>query len=184
MRASFNPLVFTRDVMAQDPSVSRGVLGRRAKLAIAVEDGTSHLEHTKSLPQQGELLRDTPGSTSARVWAMTVGNVSSTTTRFILNAGSDTLPYRSNLSLWGRGVPHRCSLCGEDQTLLHVLNQCWVSLELRRFSHRHDAVPTVINKLIRDHLTPSQQMTADLPRSSYQYPQLIGCTDARPDIVV
>ena len=54
MRASLKPLVFTRD--AQDPGVSRGVLGRRAKLAIAAEDGTSHLEHAKSLPRQDELL--------------------------------------------------------------------------------------------------------------------------------
>jgi len=160
------------------------VLGRRAKLAIAAEDGISRLEHAKSLPRQGELLRDTPDSTSARVWAMAVGNVSSATTKFILNAASDTLPHRSNLSLWGRGVPRWCPLCGEDQTLLHVLNQCRVSLELRRFSHRHDAVLTVINKLVRDHLTPSQQMTADLPGSSYQYPQHVGCTDARPDIMV
>ena len=115
---------------------------------------------------------------------MAVGNISSATTKFILNAASDTLPHRSNLSLWGRSVPRWCPLCGEDQTLLHVLNQCQVSLELRRFSHRHDAVLTVINKLVRDHLTPSQQMTANLPGSSYQYPQHIGCTDARPDIVV
>ena len=168
MRANFKPLVFTRNVMAQDPSMSRGVLGRRAKLAIASEEGTSHLEHAKSLCQQGELLRDTPDSTSARVCAMTVRNVSSATTKYILNAASDTLPHRSNLSFGGKGIPCRCPLCGEDQTLLHVLNQCRVSLELRRFSHRHDAVLIVINKLIRDHLTPSQQMTAHLPGSSYQ----------------
>ena len=40
-RASFRPI--TRDIMAQDLGVSRGVLGRRAKLLLTAEDSASHL---------------------------------------------------------------------------------------------------------------------------------------------
>ena len=183
-RASFRPMVLTRDIMAQDPGVSRGVLGKRAKLLLTAEDSASRLKHAKSLPQQGELLRDTPDAASARIWSAAVENLSSAATKFILNAASDTLPHNSNLSLWGRGVPRGCPLCGQQQTLHHVLNHCPVALDLRRFSHRHDAVLTAIAELVGAHLAPPQQMIVDLPGYTYHYPPNIGCTDARPDIVV
>ena len=111
-------------------------------------------------------------------------NLSSAATKFTLNAASDTLPHNSNLSLWGRGVPRGCPLCGQQKTLHHILNHCPVALDLRRFSHRHDAVLTAIAELVRAHLAPPQQMIADLPGYTYHYPPNIGCTDARPDIVV
>ena len=166
-RTSFRPLVLVRDIMAQDPGVSRSVLGKRAKLLVAEEESAAHLEHAKSLPQQGELLRDTPDQAAAKVWSVAVGNLSSSATKFILNAACDTLPHNSNLSLWGRGVPSGCPLCGQKQTLLHILNHCPVALELRRFNHRHDAVLIVISELVRANLTPSQQIITDLPGSTY-----------------
>ena len=167
-RISFRPLVLVRDIMAQDLGVHQSVLGKRAT----------------QRSQQGELLRDTPDQAAAKVWSLAVGNLSSSATKFILNAACDTLPHNSNLSLWGRGVPSGCPLCGQKQTLLHILNHCPVALELMRFNHRHDAVLIVISELVRANLTPSQEMIADLPGSTYQYPQHISCTDARPDIVV
>ena len=170
--------------MAQDPGVCRSVLGKRAKLLVAEEESAAHLEHAKSLPQQGELLRDTPDQAAAKVWSVAVGYLSSSATKFILNAACDSLPHNSNLSLWGRGVPSGCPLCSQKQTRLHILNHCPVVLELRRFNHRHDAVLIVISELVRANLTPSQQMITDLPGSTYQYPQYIICTDARPDIAV
>ena len=90
-----------------------------------------------------------------------------------------------NLSLWGRAtVSSDCKLCGQQQTLLHVLNHCPVALELRRFNHRHDAVLTVIASFVRAHLAPSQEAIVDLPGEHYKYPQHIGVMDSRPDIVV
>ena len=168
-RASFRPMVLTRDIMAQDLGESRDVLGRRAKLLLTAEDSASSLKHAKSLPQQGELLRDTPDAASARIWSAAVENLSSAVTKFILNAASDTLPHNSNLSLWGR-VPRVCPLCGQQQTLHHVLNHCPVALDLTRFSHRHDAVLTAIPELVRAHLTPPQQMIIDL--NDYRPPWL------------
>ena len=154
--------------MAQDPEASRGVLGRRTKLLLTAEDSASHLKHAKSLPQQG------------------VGNLSSAATKFILNAASDTLPHNSNLSLWERGVPRGCPLCGQQQTLHHILNHCPVALDIRRFmiSHRHNAVLTAIAELVAAHLAPPQQMIVDLPGYTYHYPPNISCTDTRPYIVV
>ena len=98
-RASFRPMVLARDIMAQDPGASRGVLGRRAKLLLTAEDSASRLKHAKSLPQHGELLRDTPDAASARIWSAAVENLSSAVIKLILNAASDTLPHNSNLNL-------------------------------------------------------------------------------------
>ena len=167
--------------MAQDPGASRGVLGRRAKLLLTVEDSASRLKHAKSLPQQGELLRDTPDAASARIWSAAVEHLSSAATKFILNAASDTLPYNSNLSLWGRGVPRGCPLCGQQQTLHHALNHCPVALDLRRFSHRHNAVLTAIAELVRAHATDVRRIVVGVAREVYNH--LLGrCEALTPDL--
>ena len=121
--------------MAQDPGVSRGVLRRRVRLLLAADDSESRLKHAKNRPRQGELLRDTPDSAAAKVWSLAVDNLTSTSLKFILNAASDTLPHNCNLKLLGRRVSSACSLCGQHQTLHHVLNNCPMALELRRCSH-------------------------------------------------
>ena len=102
---------------------------------VAAVDSETRVEHAKNLPHQGELLWDTPDSVDAKVWSLAVGNLTSTSMKFILNAASDTLPHNCDLKLWGRRVSSVCPLCGQHQTLLHVLNNCPVALELRRYSH-------------------------------------------------
>ena len=81
-------------------------------------------------------------------------------------------------------MSRNCKLCGQHQTLLHVLNHCPVALQLRRFNRRHDAVLTVIADLIRAHKSPSQNLIIDVPGMNYYYPQHISTTDSRPDIVL
>ena len=108
-----------------------------------------------------------------------MGTVRSITMKFILNAATDTLPHNSNLSLWGRKVSNNCKLCGQHQTLVHVINHCSVALQLR-----HDAVLRVIADLMRSHLSPVQNMIVDLSGTNYHFPQHIAITDSRPDIVL
>ena len=183
-RASFKPMLLVRDVMADDPSMSRKGLVQKAKGLLAVEDADTRLKHVTSLPHQGQLLCSFLNS-SAEIWSAAVGNLSSAALKFILNAATDTLPHNSNLSLWGRSPASSCcKLCGQVQTLLHVLNHCPIALELRRFNHRHDEVLTIIADFMRDHLMTPQDMIADLPGMNYFYPPSIGTTDCRPDIVV
>ena len=163
MKVLCRPMAITRDLMAQDPGVIRGVLRRRVKLLVAADDSESLLEHAKNLPRQGELLWDTPDLAAAKVWLLAVGNLtSSISLKFRLNAASDTFPHNCNLKLRGRRVSSACPLCGQHQTLHHVLNHCPVALELRKYRHRHDAVLKVIDAIVQTHLTPLQQMIADL----------------------
>ena len=46
--------------------------------------------------------------------------------KFVLNAAQDTIPHNSHLSVWRReaGLSAQCKLCGQWQTLLHILNNC------------------------------------------------------------
>ena len=78
----------------------------------------------------------------------------------------------------------RCKLCGEKQTLLHVLNHCEVALQLRRYNKRHDAVLSIISELAESHLPDCHQLTTDLSGVEYHFPTHIVATNLRPDLVM
>ena len=102
-----------------------------------------------------------------------------------LNAAQDTLPHNANLSVWRRevGLSSECKLCHQRQTLLHVLNNCKVALELRRYNQQHDSILQVIVDSLQSHCPPDHQITADLPNINYLFPPTAASTDLRPDLV-
>ena len=55
-RVVFKPMVLVRDVWADDPGMSRRGLAQRSKGLLATEDADKWLDHTRSLPRQGQLL--------------------------------------------------------------------------------------------------------------------------------
>ena len=121
---------------------------------------------------------------AAAEWAVALKSLTPSELKFALNACQDTLPHNSNLSLW-KGHPSDCKLCGERQSLLHVLCSCPVALQLRRYNTRHDRVLQVIFNLLKDHLPPGHSIIADLPdQLPFTFPPHIASTDLRPDIVV
>ena len=83
---------------------------------------------------------------------------------FSMNAAQDTLPHNANLALWRKkdGLSDVCKLCRMRQMLSHVLNQCPVSLHLRRYNTRHDAVLEVIKISIMPLLSDADRLIADL----------------------
>ena len=91
------------------------------------------------------------------------------------------MPHNANLALWKKLDNDNCPLCGEKQTLVHILNCCKVARDGRRYNTRHDAILTEIKSTISDHTAPSARLSADL--GSYLFPQHIVATDLRPDIV-
>ena len=93
-----------------------------------------------------------------------------------LNAVTDTLPHNANLCKWKKLSSPLCQLCGEYQSLAHVLNSCQKALALRRYTSRHDDVLAVIFDFCKRHLPPGLQITAYLP-GQYNFPQDIVTTD-------
>ena len=80
-------------------------------------------------------------------------------------------------------VEKDCPLCGDQQTLIHVLNSCRVARDLRRYNRRHDAVLEFIVDMVQTHLPyPDTSFTSNLG-GNYSFPTHIVATDLRPDIV-
>ena len=100
--------------------------------------------------------------------------------KFAINSAVDTLPHNANLHLWRKRNDDVCPLCGDRQTLIHVLNACPVALQARRYNHRHDTVLRKIVAVVSDHLLQTETLTSDL--SDYQFPHHIVPTSLRPDI--
>ena len=101
-----------------------------------------------------------------------------------LNSVTDTLPHNANLFKWKKLSSSKCQLCGEHQSLAHVLNACQKALSLRRYSARHDDVLQVITDFASRLLPEGMHITADLPGMHYSFPQDITTTDLRPDIII
>ena len=104
-----------------------------------------------------------------------------------MNAAQDTLPHNANLAMWKRkeSLSDACKLCGVRQTLPHVLNQCSVALQIRRYNTRHDVVLQAIVRGIKPLLSEENKLVADLPDyQSYIFPPQISHTDLCPDLVI
>ena len=165
----------------ENPARSRHTLTKAAKSAVAQEEEEELLQHLCSLPQQGEMARQFQGI-AAGLWAQCVSQLPPEPMK--LNATLETLPTNTNLRRWGKKSSDTCPLClGDNQTLLHILNDCSKAMELWRYSARHDEVLKVIVAFAKDHLPPSFSITADLPESTYSFPHHITPTNQRPDLV-
>ncbi len=182
-RTKLKPTLVARDALQENPGSSRTALKNRATKAVVSEDAETRLKHARSLERQGEIHRTVEEEASS-LWASAITSLPPEQMKFALNASQDTLPHNANLSLW-RNLPSSCKLCGERQTLHHVLNHCQVALTLRRFNVRHDAVLEVISRFVSSHLPPDHHQIADLPdQPTYIFPPHIASTDLRPDLVV
>ena len=184
-RPKLQPMRLTHDLMVEDPGMSRRGLVARTKAKVTRDDANSRREHVESLPQQGQLMREMDEE-AAEVWSAAVNSLPSEGLKFALNAASDTLLHNSNLSIRRRrkGLADGCKLCGRKQTLLHILNDCPVALELRQYNQHHDSVLNEIVGFIKPRLPPGANFIADLPGAMYQYPLQLAATDLRPDIVI
>ena len=175
-RPSFRPYWTVIDVMQVNPGASTWQLSKQAKARVDDKDTAARLNHSTSLARQNQPLKD--DSRAPHLWSTTtITSLPERVLSFALNSLTDTLPHNSNLHLWKKIPSTSCNLCGQQQTLIHVLNACPYALEKRRYNDRHNAI-------LVDLIPASQHITADLPSHSHTFPQQIVCTDSRPDIVV
>ena len=182
-RMKFRPAVLVDSIRTQDHPQSRRALTGAVKTLLAEdEDEGLHLSLCQ-LPAQGEMARAWEDN-SPVLWVRAVQQLPPEPLKFALNASLNTLPTNSNLHMWGKKASNICPLCrASSQTLSHVLNNCPMAMELRRYSHRHDAVLQVIGNFIKNHLPPQFSISIDSPSEVYRFPQHITPTNLRPDIV-
>ena len=110
-------------------------------------------------------------SCSTDYWSRAVWSLPARQMSFAVNSAQDTLPHNSNLVRWKRPVSPWCPLCGDLQTLRHVLNGCKQALQERRYDQRHDEILREIVTYLGEHLSDADyQMVADLDSGTYTFP--------------
>ena len=185
-RIKFRPLSFVQEVFSHSPGTTRKALSTQVKKKAKKEEAARHLAHAKSLPIQGSLYRTVDGE-AALLWSKAIQALPSNQMKFALNSAQDTLPHNANLALW-RGdscMSNKCRLCGDKQTLVHILNACPVALKARRYNDRHDQVLELITRFAREHVEANFLVLADLDcPQNYLFPQTIAATDLRPDLII
>ena len=141
-----------------------------------------HLDHLSSLPKQGATIR-CKDIDSLR-WSSVIQSLPDEQFKWAMNAVQDTLPTRLNLQIWKKSRTSQCSLCGQTQSLCHVLNACSAQLRSGMYKDRHDKVLVQFRDFLKEHLPADYRMIADVPESEYIFPFDIAITSLRPDIVV
>ena len=131
-------MVVTRDALAVDPGMSGKKLSKVTRTMIMENDSEERHSLVLASERHGEALRMAEEEAASQ-WDSALDTLTPFELKFSLNACQDTLPHNDNLALW-KGHPCECKLCGETQTLLHILCNCPVALQLRRYNTRHDEV--------------------------------------------
>ena len=132
-RPSFRASHEVREVMSHNPDFSKKSLRAATKAAVTEEDEDHLLNSLQRLEKQGHMSRYS-SSDGVKLWAKALGGIDDSQLRFALNSAVDTLPHNANLALWKKCDDDTCPLCGERQTLIHVLNTCKASRDGRRYN--------------------------------------------------
>ena len=109
------------------------------------------LNHLKNLVVQGDLLRiallekSDHGSPSFMISPK--GSWNSCLMHFLILLYSWT---QNNLSRWGKRINTKCTLCGNKETLQHVLYNCNTMLDRDRYTWRHNSVLHIIMDTLKD----------------------------------
>ena len=107
--------------------------------------------------------------------------------KFLTNASIDTLPTNVNLKRWNKRSSPACGLCGNKETLLHVLNNCKIMLDQGRYTWRHNSILHSIFTFLKDNNPLSLELFSDLPgcmEGISTVPTDIVVTTQKPDIVI
>ena len=179
-RPKFKASREVREVMIQNPDFTRKSLNKAAKLLVSEDDEDQHLTSLQRLEKQGHMSRCSSPD-GMKFWAKAMEGLKDEHQKFVLNSAVDTLPHNANLHLWKKRKDGFCPLCGERQTLIHVLNTCKAARDARRYNVRHDTVLNEIVSLISAYTKPPATLSADL--GDYNFPHHIVPTDLRPVIV-
>ena len=162
--------------MKISPGCSRKALIKSAKVLVTEEVNSSCFDNLLSLERQGQLSRCTNPS-CAPIWSRALPEDQ---LRFTINAAVNVLPHNANLYLWKKRKDPSCPLCHKNQSLLHVLNNCSVARDSRRYNVRHDAILSTITESVRHNIPLRTTMTADIS-DTYEFPHHIIPTNLRPD---
>ena len=105
---------------------------------------------------------------------------------FAVRSSIDFLPCLSNLKNWGKRVNAKCKMCGNVETLNHVLNSCRISLEQGRLTWRHNSILCHLVKFFSESNNRGR-VFADLPgyfKGGWTIPPDIHISNLKPDMII
>ena len=97
-------------------------------------------DYIKPLLQQGNLLKIIDLEQCDLTWRSIIYDLLRRVLSFAVRSAIDYLPTFKNLKTWGKRNHTKCQLCGNHETLLHVLNNCSTSLNRGRYTWRHNSI--------------------------------------------
>ena len=124
--------------------------GRRELVLSKIRDGEEELRKAQAVgqSQQGASTRWDDAVERRLSWS-TLWQLEPFRLSFIIKAVYDVLPSGSNLVKWQVSDTNCCSLCGERETLEHVLSACRERLPM--YTWRHNQVLRVVEEVLGAH---------------------------------
>ena len=119
--------------MVTDPGMPRKRLSTVAKKVVQDDNHQQMLQGLQGLERQGH-MSCCSSPESAQICAEALKMLTDEQFKFALNSAVDTLPHNLNLRPWNKRENAACTLCGDEQSLIHVLNICRVARDERRFN--------------------------------------------------
>ena len=154
----------------------------KIKSNISDEFHQSWINQIRDLTVQGRFLELLKIEKNHVTWRSLIYNLPRGVLQFAINAAIDTLATNANLKRWGKRSNAKCNLCGQRETLHHVLNNCNTMLE--RYGWRHDSILAAIYEDLKQ-ITPFE-IHVDLQHHTEgisTIPLDICVTKLRPDMV-
>ena len=161
-------------------------LKQKVKKSINEEMEEHWLNHLKSLVLQGNFLAANDLMIKDINFKSIIYHLPRNILKFLSNACIDTLPTNTNLKRWNKRSSPACQLCGNKETLLHVLNNCKVMLDQGRYTWRHNSVLNLLYESIISR-NSNFEVNCDLPgilKGISTIPTDIATTNKRPDLVI
>ena len=123
--------------------------------------------HSVQLERQGDWTRWSKKSNPFDFsWKNLIYGPGDTLISFVLNATINTCQTPALLKLWNYWSTDKCALCGKDKcTLHHILANCNVALNQRRYNWRHDSVLGNLKPILEDHLKQQAKFSKKVPNS-------------------
>ncbi len=162
------------------------ILKKEAKKNINQEMQDHWFNHLKGLVVQGSFLTSEECSKDINYRSI-IYDLPRNLLKFLTNASIDTLPTNVNLKRWNKRNSPACGLCGNKETLLHVLNSCKVMLDQGRYTWRHNSILHSILTTLKNNNPHSLEIFCDLPgrmEGISTVPTDRVVTNQKPDIVI
>ena len=176
------------DYVEKSKDVNLKVTQSKLKKTLCEEQTEFWRSKVEPLVFQGDYLKLVELESGDLTWRSIIFNLPKGVLSFITRAAINALPTADNLRRWGKKLNTRCKLCGNHETLLHILNNCKRALEQERYNFRHDSIIKYIMSSLLT-LKPSDSIScyADLRDHMINggtVPPDILPTVQRPDLVI